>query len=89
MQAIVSKNAFPQSGMLSSLLNLFQSLMEIHPDFYDPIEIQLEGTFQDKVIINKLFFISMLAIDVHFAFRFSFLSLIILVFLLLMKRIPY
>ena len=70
--------------MLSPLLNLFQSSIEIHLDFYDPIDIQLEGTFQGNVIVNKMFYISMLAINVHSLFRFSSLGLTIFVFLLLM-----
>ena len=52
--------------------------MEIHPDFYDPIEIQLERAFQKKVMVNKL-----LTIKMHISFRFRFLSQIILSFLLI------
>ena len=52
--------------------------MEIHLDFYDPIEIQLEMAFQEKVMVNKL-----LTIKIHSSFRFSFLSLTIFSFLLM------
>ena len=52
--------------------------MEIHPYLYDPIEIQLERTFQNKVMVNKL-----LTIKIHYAFRFSFCSLMIFAFLLM------
>ena len=53
--------------------------METHPYFYDPIEIQLERTFQKNVIVNKL-----LTMTVHYAFIFHFLNLIMFVFLVLM-----
>ena len=76
--AIVSERPFLQHGLSSSLLKLSYSIMEIHPDFYDPIEIQLERAFQEKVMVNNP-----LTIKIHFAFRFSFLSLIIFVFLLI------
>lgn len=56
--------------------------MEIHPVFYDPTKIQLEGAFQEKLIVNKLCFVNMLAINVHYAFKFSSISLIIFFFLL-------
>ena len=74
-QAIVFEISFLQPGLSSSLLNLSHSIMEIHPDFYDPIEIQLERTFQEKVIVNKI-----LTINIHSGFRFSFCSLIIFSF---------
>lgn len=79
MNAIESKSSFSQSGMLSSLLNPFQLSTEIHPDFCDPIEIQLKRTLQEKVTVNKL-----LTVTINSAFRFIFLSLILSVFLLLM-----
>ena len=77
-QPIVSKRPFLQPGLSSSLLNLSNSIMEIHPYFYDLIEIQLERTFQEKIMVNKL-----LTIKIHYAFRFSFLRLIIFSFLLM------
>ena len=52
--------------------------MEIHLDFYDPIEIQLERRFQEKVRTNNL-----LTIKIHSTFRFSFLRSIIFAFLLM------
>ena len=79
MEAIVSKISFPWFGMSSSLLNPFQLLIEMHQGFYDPIEIQLEREFLEKVIINKP-----LTVTIHFKFRFIFLGLILFVFLLLM-----
>ena len=44
-QGLVAERSFLQPDLSSSLLNLYYSIMEIHPDFYDPIEIQLERTF--------------------------------------------
>ena len=79
MHAIVSKISYPQYDLLSPILKPFQSLIEIHPNLYDLIEIQLQMTFQEKVIMNKL-----LTIYIHASFTFSFLSLIIFVLLLLM-----
>ena len=77
-QVIIAKRSFLQPEMSSSLSNLFHSIMEIHPNFYDPIEIQLEKAFQEKVMVNKL-----LTIKIHSAFIFSFCSLIIFSFLLI------
>ena len=77
-QAIIAGRSFLQPGLSSSLLNLSHSKMEIHPDFYDLIEIHLESTFQEKVIVNNL-----LIIKIHSAFRFSFCSLILFTFLLM------
>ena len=73
-----SKSSSSQSGLLSLPLNTSQSLIEIHPDFYDPIGSQLERKFQEKEILNKL-----LTIIVYSDFIFNFLSLIRFVFLLL------
>lgn len=78
MHAIVSERVFPQSGLSSPLLNLSQSIMDIHPNFYDPLEMQMERTFQENMIVN------ILAITVHSAFKFIFLTLIIFILLLLM-----
>ena len=77
-QAIVSEILFLQSGLSSFLLNLSNSIMEIHPNFYNPIEIQLERTFQEKVMVNTL-----LTIKIYPDFRFSFCSLMIFAFLLM------
>jgi len=77
-QAIVYESSYPQSSLSSPLLNIFQSLMETHPYFYDPIEIQLEKTLKKKEIENKV-----LIITVHSDYRFNFLSSIRFVFLLL------
>jgi len=77
-QAFEFKSSSSQSGMLSLPLNITQSLIEIHPDFYDPIGIQLERKFQEKEILIKL-----LTIIVHSDFRFIFLSLVRFVCLLL------
>ena len=52
--------------------------MEIHPDFCDPIGIELERKFQKKEIL-----INLLAITVHSDFIFIFLSLVRFVCLLL------
>lgn len=82
MQAIVSKSEFPQSDLLSSHLNLFQSLMETHQYFYNPIEIQMEMTFQGKVIVNTFLLVHMFAISVHNIFKFIYVRLIVIVFLL-------
>lgn len=76
--AFESKSSYLQSGLLSLSLNISQSLIEIHPDFYDPIGIQLERKFQEKDI-----FIKLLTIIVHFTYRFNFLSSIRFVFLFL------
>lgn len=56
--------------------------MEIHPDFFDPIKIQLEGIFQEKIIVNKLLSVIRLSITVHTRFKFIFIHLTI--FLLIM-----
>ena len=77
-QAFEFKSSSSQFGLLSLPLNIFQFLIEIHPDFYDPIDIQLERKFQEKEILIKL-----LTITVHSDFRFIFLSLVRFVFLLL------
>ena len=77
-QAFDFKISYPQSGLSYPLLNIFQSLIETHPSFDDPIGIQLERTFQNKVIVNKL-----LVITAHSDYRFDFLSSIRFVFLLL------
>ena len=74
-QTIVSKILFLQLGLSFSLFNPSHSIMEIHPYFYDPIEIQLERAFQEKVMVNKL-----LTIKIHSTFIFSFLRLIIFSF---------
>ena len=34
---------------------LLQSLMDIHPYFYDPVEIWLEGIFQERIISLSYF----------------------------------
>lgn len=72
------ENSYPQFGLSSPLLNISQSLMEIHPDFCDPIGIELESKFQVKEIL-----INLLTLTVHSDFIFNFLSLIRFVFLLL------
>lgn len=56
--------------------------MEIHPDFYDPIGIELLRKFQEKGILIKL-----LTITVHSTYRFNFLRSIRFVFLLLMVEL--
>ena len=38
-EAFELKSSYPQSGLSSPLLNIFQSLMETHPYFDDPIGI--------------------------------------------------
>ena len=73
-----SKSSSSQSGLLSLPLNIYQSLIEIHLDFYDPIGSQLERKFQKKEILIKF-----LTITVHSYFRFIFLSLVRFLFLLL------
>ena len=73
-----SKSSSSQSGLLSLPSNIFQSLIEIHPDFYDPIGSQLEMKFQEREILIKF-----LTITVHSDFIFNFLSSIRFVFLLL------
>lgn len=70
LQAFESKNSYPQSGLSSLPLNISQSLIENHPDFYDPIGIQLKIKLHEKEILNKL-----LTIVVHSGFRFVFLLL--------------
>ena len=72
------KSSYPKSGMSSPLLNISQSLIEIHPYFYDLIDIQLERKFQEKKILIKL-----LTITVNSTYRFIFLSSIRFVLLLL------
>lgn len=79
---VLSKSSFIKSSLLSPLLNLSQSSMEIHFDFYDPIEIQPKRTFQENVIVNNLLLVNMLEISVHSIFIFIFIHLTI--FLLLM-----
>ena len=81
-QVFESKSSYPQSSLLSLLLNISQFLIEIHPDFYDPIGIQLERKFHEKEILDKL-----LTIVVHSDFRFNFLSSIRFVFLLLTSEL--
>ena len=73
-----SKSSSSQSGLLSLPLNTSQSLIEIHPDLYDPIGSQLERKFQEREILIKF-----LTITVHSDFIFIFLSLVKSVFLLL------
>lgn len=41
-------------GLSSFLLNDRQSITEIHPDFYDPIGIQLERRFHKKEISSRI-----------------------------------
>lgn len=77
-QAFEFKNSFSQSDLLSLPVNIAQSLIEIHPDFYDPIGIHLESKFDEKEILNQL-----LTITVHSDFIFIFLSLVRFLFLLL------
>jgi len=77
-QTFRSKSSTPQFSMLSSLFKPFQSLIEIHLDFYDPIGIQLERKFQENEILIKL-----LTITVNSTYRVIFLSSIRFVFLLL------
>jgi hypothetical protein len=77
-QAFEFENSYPQFGLSSPLLNISQSLMEIHPNFCDPIGNELERKFHEKDILYQL-----LTITVHFDFIFNFLSLIRFVFLLL------
>jgi len=80
VQGFEFKNSSSQSGLLFLPLNISQFLIEIHPDFYDPIDIQLERKIQEKEILNKLLTIT---ITVHSDFIFIFLSLVRFVFLLL------
>ena len=77
-QAFEFKSSYRQFGLSSPLLNIFQSLMETHPYFYDPIGIQLEKIFQKKEIVNKF-----LIITVHSDYKFNFLSSIRFLFLLI------
>ena len=50
LQAIKTKKSYSQSGLSSFLLHDHQSITEIHPDFYDPIGIQLDKIFHKKEI---------------------------------------
>ncbi len=61
---------------------LFHSLLNVHPYFYDRIEIWLEEKFRENVLVNKLIFINMLAISVHTTFKKISVGFIIIAFLL-------
>ena len=55
---------------LSTLsLELLPFLMDIHPYFYDLVEIWLEGIFQER--IHKFFNMNSLVLDVYKVFKFS------------------
>jgi len=73
LQTFEYKNSYLQSCLTSLRLNISQSLVEIHPDFYDPIGIQLEKRFHEKEILNKF-----LTAVVHFEFRFTFFRFLFL-----------
>lgn len=77
-QVFESKNSYLQSGLSSLPLKIYQSLIEIHPDFYDPICIQLERKFHKKEILNKI-----LTIVVHSYSTFNVLSSVRVLFLVL------
>jgi len=69
--------------MLSSSSNHFQSLSNIHPYFYDPIEPWLEENLQERVNVNKLLLVHTSTIVVHNVFRFIYVGLNRFILLLL------
>lgn len=54
LQAIETKKSYSQLGLLSFLLRDHQSITEVHPNFYDPIGIQLERSFHEKEISDRI-----------------------------------
>ena len=54
LQAIKTEKSYSQPGLSSFLLRDHQSIIEIHPDFYDPIGIQLERSFHEKEISDRI-----------------------------------
>lgn len=87
MQTIAFEGILSLFDLLSSPLDLFQSLENIHPYFYDPIEIQLEENLQERVIVKEVSFCKYVSNRfpqcIPFCF-FVFFYLIIFMFLLLM-----
>lgn len=54
IHAIKTKNSYLQPNLSSFLLHDYQPIMETHPDFYDPIDIQLERRFHEKEISGRI-----------------------------------
>ena len=53
-QANEIKISYSQTSLTYFLLNDHQSITEIHPDFYDPIGIQLERRFHKEEILGRI-----------------------------------
>jgi len=53
-RSLKTKNSYSQPSLSSFLLHDYQSIMETHPDFYDPIGIQLERRFHKKKISGRI-----------------------------------
>jgi len=87
MQAQAPKDTSLELALLFSLLsNSLESLIEIHPSFYDPFETWMENSFNERNFVNRFIFLYSLEIDERGRLNFSFNNLVIIIFSLLIHN---